>query len=193
MSEANDYEQKQALLNEQVQRFMAAFSDIRKVMGSSFKHAPQHGFSTTQFMVMGLVESARECEPYTISSIAGKLGIDPATVVRTVDSLEKRGLVERCRDKQDRRQVFVELTDAGHAARTEMHQRFTRHIQAIFAEMSAEGRASFLDGLEEFVRVGLEKFVQASPPSPLSTGDGEGGKEGHSEQEQEPEKHLSYS
>jgi len=172
MTETNYTFEKQTMVDEQVERFMAAFSDLRKVMGSGFKHAPQHGFSTTQFMLMGLVESAREGEPYTISSIAGKLGIDSATVVRTVDSLEKHGLVQRRRDKQDRRQVFVELTDAGRAVRTDMQQRFKRHIQAIFVAMSAEGRASFLDGLEEFVRVGQE---------------------GHVEREQKPEKHLSYS
>jgi len=181
MTDTNYTSEKQTMVDEQVERFMAAFSDLRKVMGAGFKHAPPPGFSTTQFMVMGLVESAREGEPpYTISSIAGKLGIDSATVVRTVDSLEKRGLVKRRRDKQDRRQVFVELTDAGRAARKELHQRFTRHIQAIFVAMSAGGRASFLDGLEEFVRVGLEKFVQAEQQS-------------HIERGQEREKHLSYS
>jgi DNA-binding MarR family transcriptional regulator len=180
MTDTTYTSEKQTMVDEQVERFMAAFSDLRKVMGSGFKHAPQHGFSTTQFMVMGFVESARDGEPYTISSIAGKLGIDSATVVRTVDSLEKRGLVERRRDKQDRRQVFVELTDAGRTVRRELQRRFTRHIQAIFVAMSAEGRASFLDGLEEFVRVGLEKFVQAGQGS-------------HVEREQEPEKHLSYS
>jgi len=162
--------QKQTMVDEQVERFMAAFSDLRKVMGAGFKHTP-HGFSLTQFMVMGLMESAGESEPYTISSMGGKLGIDPATVVRTVDSLEKRGLVKRRRDKQDRRQVFVELTDAGRAARREVQQRFKRHIQAIFVAMSAEGCASFLNGLEEFVQVGQEACV---------------------EQEQESEKHISY-
>ncbi len=172
MTDATYTSQKQTMMDEQVERFMAAFSDLRKAMGAGFKHAPQHGFSPTQFMVMGLVESAREGEPCTISSIAGKLAIDPATVVRTVDSLEKRRLVERRRDKQDRRQVFVELTDAGRAVRIELQQRFKRHIQAIFVAMSAEGRASFLDGLEEFVRAGQEAHV---------------------EREQEQEKHLSYS
>src|SRR5205807_4201852 len=148
--------QQQATVDEQVERFMAAFSDLRKVMGAGFKQ----GFSPTQFMVMGLVESVQEGEPHTISSIAGKLGIDPATVVRTVDSLEKRGLVERRRDRQDRRQVFVELTDAGCAVRTEVRQCFKRHVQAIFVAMSAEGRISFLNGLEEFVRVGQEEHVE---------------------------------
>src|SRR5438270_10741068 len=156
MTETIYDEQKQSLLNEQIERFFVIFSDLRKVMGVGFKHAHQQGFSTTQFMVMGLIErcQAAEEEPCTISGIAGRLGIDPTTVVRTVDSLEKRGLVERRRDRQDRRQVFVELTDAGYAVRREVQQRFKRQIQAIFVGMSAEGRASFLSGLEEFVRVG---------------------------------------
>jgi DNA-binding MarR family transcriptional regulator len=173
MSEINDYEQKQSLLNEQLERFITIFSDMRKVMGAGFKHAHQHGFGTTQFMVLGLIERAQatDGEACTISGIAGSLGIDPATVVRTVDSLEKRGLIERRRDRQDRRQVFVEFTDAGRAARLEAHQQFIERIRAIFLSMSAEGRASLLNGLEEFVQVGLE--VRA-------------------EQEREPEKHMSY-
>ena len=158
MSETIYQEQEQSLLNEQVERFFVITSDLRKVMGAGFKHAHQQGFSTTQFMVLGLLErcQAADGEPCTISGIASRLGMDPTTVVRTVDSLEKRGLVERRRDRQDRRQVFVEFTDAGRAALLEAHQQFITRVRAIFLAMSAEGRNSLLSGLEEFVRVGLE-------------------------------------
>lgn len=147
---------QQATVDEQVERFIANFSDLRKVMGAGFKHAHQLGFSTTQFMVLALMEKTLEGESLTISSIAAKMGLDPATVVRTVDSLEKRGVVERRRDKQDRRQVFVEFTEAGRCARFEMHQQFIARIRAIFLAMSEEGRASLTAGLEEFVQVGQE-------------------------------------
>src|SRR5690348_9717041 len=156
MSETVFYEQKQQTINEQVERFTATFSDLRKVMGVSFKHAHQHGFSTTQFIVLGLIDRTQITgEACTISSIAGHLGIDPATVVRTVDSLENRGLVERRRSREDRRQVFVEFTDAGRSACLEAHQQFIDRIHTILLAMSAEGRASLLSGLEEFVQVGL--------------------------------------
>jgi len=163
MTDTTVTSEKQTIIDEQAERFIASFSDLRKVLGAGFKHAHQQGFSTTQFMVLGLVERAQETEPCTISSLAGKLGIDPATVVRTVDSLEKRGLVERCRDKQDRRQVFVFFTETGRAALIEAHQQFITRIRAIFLAMSAEGRASLLNGLEEFVRVGQE--IPAGPES----------------------------
>lgn len=140
----------------QVERFEATFANLRRMMGAGFKRAHQQGFSATQFMVLGLMEKAQEGEPCTISSLANSLSIDPATVVRTVDSLEKRGLVARRRDKHDRRQVFVEFTEGGRAARQEMHQRFKARMKAIFSAMSEEGRVSLLTGLEEFVRVGQQ-------------------------------------
>lgn len=156
---------QRATVDEQVERFMANFSDLRKVMGAGFKHAHQHGFSTTQFMVLGLMEKTLEGESLTISSIAAKMGLDPATVVRTIDSLEKRGIVERRRDKQDRRQVFVEFTETGRCARFEMHQQFIAQIRAIFLAMSEEGRASLMVGLEEFVRVGQEVANETFEPA----------------------------
>ena len=156
MSETIFYEQKQPTVNEQVEQFTATFSDLRKVLGVGFKHAHQHGFSTTQFIVLGLIGKAQITgEACTISSIAGQLDIDSATVVRTVDSLEKRGLVERRRSREDRRQVFVEFTDAGRTARQEAHQQFIGRIHTILLAMSEEGRSSLLRGLEEFVQVGL--------------------------------------
>ena len=156
MSETIYYEHKESSVNEQVERFSATFSDLRKVMGAGFKHTHQHGFSMSQFMILGLIDKAQlNGETCTISSIAGQLGIDPATVVRTVDSLEKRGLVERRRSREDRRQVFVEFTDAGRAARQEAHQQFIDRIHTILLAMSEEGCSSLLSGLEEFVQVGL--------------------------------------
>ena len=154
MTETSFTSEKQAVVDEQAERFIAIFSDLRKVLGAGFKHAHQHGFSTTQYMVLGLVERSRDGEPYTISAIAGKLGLDPATVVRTVDSLEKRGLVERQRDKQDRRQVFIVFTEPGHLRLVEAHQHFISRIRVVFQAMSVEGRDSLLNGLDEFVQVG---------------------------------------
>src|SRR5260370_8857371 len=129
MSETICDEHDQSTVNEPVERFSATFSDLRKVMGAGFKHAQQHGFGMSQFMILGLIDKAQiNGETCTISSIAGLLGIDPATAVRTVDSLEKRGLVERRRNRQDRRQVFLEFTVAGRSSPLESHHQFINRI-----------------------------------------------------------------
>ena len=156
MPETAASEQDQPPLDKQAEQLAAIFLDLRRVLGVGFKHAHQNGFSMTQFIVLGLIGNAQTSgEPCTIGSMATHLGIDPATVVRTVDSLESRGLVERRRSREDRRQVFVEFTAAGRAARQHAHQQFIDRIHAIFLEMSADGRTSLIRGLEEFVQVGL--------------------------------------
>ncbi len=150
-------ENGQPPINEEAEQFTFLFLDLRRVLGAGFRHAHRQGFSMTQFIVLGLIGNAQTTgESCTISNIAAHLGIDPATVVRTVDSLENRGLVERRRSREDRRQVFVEFTAAGRAARQQAHQQFVERIHTIFLEMSADGQTSLMRGLEEFVQVGLQ-------------------------------------
>lgn len=49
--------------------------------------------------------------------IAASLPMDETTLVRTLDRMQRDGLVERSRDAQDRRRVLVTLTDRGRALR----------------------------------------------------------------------------
>jgi DNA-binding MarR family transcriptional regulator len=156
MPESVVSENGQPPVNEEAEQFTSLFLDLRRVLGAGFKHAHRQGFSMTQFIVLGLIGNAQTTGEFcTISSMATHLGIDPATVVRTVDSLENRGLVERRRSREDRRQVFVEFTAAGSSARQQAHQQLIDRIHALFLEMSADGRTSLIRGLEEFVQVGL--------------------------------------
>jgi len=52
---------------------------------------------------------------HTLSDISRKFGLDPSTLVPTIDALERKGYVERRRDPQDRRRVPVTITDNGTA------------------------------------------------------------------------------
>jgi MarR family transcriptional regulator for hemolysin len=61
--------------------------------------------------------------------IAGRIGIERASVTRMLDTLEADGLVERLADPNDRRTKRVRLTDAGEAALLE--------IQALVTDLRA--------------------------------------------------------
>ena len=141
----------------QAEAFLVAWFGARQlVMEENFRRTNEQSLSTTQFILLRFMQEADAAhESRTISALAALSNLDPATVVRTVDSLEQRGIVARRRDTHDRRQVFVELTPDGRTTLHSSHQRFTARLTAIFRSMSAEGRVALLQGLTEFVTLGL--------------------------------------
>ena len=141
-------------LSAEVDEFLASWFGVRQqIQGLNFNRAHLQGVSTTQFMVLRFLDEATTPEQRTIKALATRLSIDPATVVRTVDSLEKRGLVARRRDTRDRRQVFVEFTAEGRDSQQLSERRFKNSLAAIFNNMSEQGRQALLQGLREFLTV----------------------------------------
>ena len=70
------------------------------------------GFTARQVYVL---EQLLECDR-TATSISAGIGgnvLSRVSITAIVDNLERRGLVERKRIKEDRRQIFISITDEG--------------------------------------------------------------------------------
>src|SRR5437588_2508184 len=67
--------------------------------------------SGTQYNVLRILRGAPEGLP--CGEIASRMITRDPDVTRLLDRLEKRGLVSRCRETQDRRTVLTRITPAG--------------------------------------------------------------------------------
>lgn len=67
--------------------------------------------SALQFGVLQMLQF----EALTVSMISQRMGMDPSSIVRLIDSLERKGLVARGVDPADRRRNPIQLTEAGRA------------------------------------------------------------------------------
>ena len=95
---------------------------------------------------LGVLEAVLHLGPLTHGELGRKLLTSQGNLADVVNKLEKRGLVCRVRAAQDRRQVRVELSDAG---RVLIAQVFPRHAADIAAAMAG------LDAAELAVLEGL--------------------------------------
>lgn len=68
----------------------------------------------------GVLASITDQGPQSQQQIGERLGIDRTTMVNIIDDLEKRDLVIRVRDKQDRRRYAITLSAQGAALLTEV-------------------------------------------------------------------------
>ncbi|MFE0757830.1 MarR family winged helix-turn-helix transcriptional regulator [Inquilinus sp. NPDC058860] len=93
--------------------------------------------------------------------LAESLGIEGASLVRLLDSLESQGLIERCEDEADRRAKAVHLTEDG--------RTLVEGIQGVVAEI----RERLLAGISDedmMLCLGLlgriERNISAGRPAP---------------------------
>jgi DNA-binding MarR family transcriptional regulator len=65
--------------------------------------------SSLQHGILGMLQF----ETLTVSELSQRLGLDPSTLVRAVDSLERKGLAQRGSDPKDRRRNPIHITPKG--------------------------------------------------------------------------------
>lgn len=85
--------------------------------------------------------------PMPISDLAKATGSANSTTSGVVDRLEKLGLAQRIRSDQDRRKIFVSVTDHYRDIRTKtVHDASDRFAEAL-QDLSQEEQGRILDGL----------------------------------------------
>ncbi|RYP85902.1 MarR family transcriptional regulator [Nocardioides guangzhouensis] len=88
--------------------------------------------------------------PQRLGSIATAFRLDPSTITRQVQAVERIGLVEKASDPLDRRATLLYLTAHGtHTVETaRAHRR--RMLDAILVDWTDEERGQFLRALQRF-------------------------------------------
>lgn len=85
----------------------------------------------------------------TPSTIGNYTGMDRSSLTRMIDDLEKKGIVFRENDPEDRRKVLISLTDKG----LEYCDYFDKVINEILAVMDQYDVEDYLRSLETMVTI----------------------------------------
>lgn len=84
----------------------------------------------------------------TMSDVAEGLQVTTPAITGLVDKLEKRGLVERLRDPQDRRVVHVRLAPHARLLAEQHLEARRRQMRAVLATLAPEEQRSFISTLK---------------------------------------------
>lgn len=137
--------------DEEVKRFLAAWFAVRQfIQAANFNHFQKAGLSATQFMTLNLLPE--NDDSITIGELAKRMNLKPATVAKTVDSLEARAMVSRKKSAADGRLVLITITQEGRKLQNAAAGRFREHMASIFRAVPAQRRAELIVGLESLVR-----------------------------------------
>lgn len=82
-----------------------------------------------------------------MGGLAGWLQVTPRSATEVVDALEEQGLVARTSDPEDRRAVFVGLTDKGREISREIRTARRAQTETLLEELSEQDRAQLRSSL----------------------------------------------
>ena len=94
------------------------------------RHLQDVHLTVSQF---GVLEAIYHLGPLTPGQLCDKILRSTGNLTLVIDNLEKRGLVTRRQNPEDRRSTIVELTTAGHELITAM---LPVHVQTVVQEMA---------------------------------------------------------
>jgi MarR family 2-MHQ and catechol resistance regulon transcriptional repressor len=123
---------------------------LARCFNSFAQHEAQHlkAFDLTapQF---GVLEALAHLGPMKMCEIGNKLLMSGANVTGVVDRLEKKGLVRRVMDAEDRRMFLIHLTEAGSKVIAKFFPVHAEHLEAFTNVLTSKEKRLLTDLLKK--------------------------------------------
>ena len=111
-----------------------------------------------------LIEKIGEKSVMTVTQLAEKLDITLPSVTAAINKLCLKGYVKKTRSDEDRRTVWITLTETGkevEAIHDEFHKELVMAIAANFDENERETLLNMVKKLDSFFKITLDKGCEA--------------------------------
>lgn len=139
--------------------FLRTATDVYGVLDV---HFAQYDLSMGKFTLLMLLVHA-EKKWLTPSECAERAGVTRGTVTGLLDGLEREGWIRRCPCPDDRRRLYVSLTDEGCQRLDQILPRHFAIIAQLLVELTATEREQ-LQSLLQKLRRGALALPQAAEP-----------------------------
>jgi MarR family transcriptional regulator, 2-MHQ and catechol-resistance regulon repressor len=94
-----------------------------------------HGMRTSDFEIL---EALYHKGRLTVREVSEAVLINTGSITYVIDKLEKKGLIERSHCKDDRRVVYIHITDEGKKLMDDIFPKHQQVIESFFQDVSDE-------------------------------------------------------
>jgi DNA-binding MarR family transcriptional regulator len=139
---------------EEISKGLKVLKLLKQVMGA-IKHNVQDQFKDMQLtapqgMVAGTIAHYGKMK---VSDLGEKLGLSNSTISGIIDRLEKQGVVERNRSEEDRRVVYVDVTEYFRKNSEEHLGHMGKMMEKMMQKATTEELETIIKGLETLKRL----------------------------------------
>jgi DNA-binding MarR family transcriptional regulator len=114
---------------------------FRELMAAEEPILAAHDVSMWGYVVLVTLD---ESPIRTQAALAAAIGADKTRIIRDLDELQQRGLIERLPDPDDRRVRLLAITDTGRAVKNAVQEEIQRGEERWLGVLGADERRTFL-------------------------------------------------
>lgn len=116
---------------------------------SEMRKLPNPDFTIAQLRTLGHVTRGIN----SVTSLADKLGVSTPGMSKMLTELERKGLVERTSEKEDRRQIHVSATHLGKGLYLKLRESTVTNLSPLVEALSLTDQDDLLRGLAVIERL----------------------------------------
>ncbi|MGV0741435.1 MarR family winged helix-turn-helix transcriptional regulator [Mycolicibacterium sp. XJ870] len=122
---------------------------LRELFDAELPVLKKHDVSMWGYAVLSALDRS---SMRTQAALAEAIGADKTRIIRTLDELQQRGLIDRQPDPDDRRVRLLAITAAGRELKDAVQAEIQRGEERWLGELSAADRKVFLRVLQTLTR-----------------------------------------
>ncbi len=143
---------------------------LRRVIRATDLHskylAKTTGLTAPQILLLQMINKKGDV---TIGELANDVSLSQATVTTIVDRLETRKLVYRKRSEEDKRKVYVHLTDSGNEILKQAPPLLQEQFIRQFSELQEWEQSMIISSLQRIATMMDAQNIDASPVLDIGT------------------------
>jgi DNA-binding MarR family transcriptional regulator len=132
-------------INELMEIFQTLPQDMKKFTPDKTNIGNKFGITSVQLMTLHFIKHSDNCKT---SDIANFLSVSPPDSTRIVETLVKKGFVERIDDEKDRRIIRLRITRDGKKVFESIRQELALSFSKILEKINEQDAKALLRGMK---------------------------------------------
>ncbi|MCL6573676.1 MAG: MarR family transcriptional regulator [Bacillus sp. (in: Bacteria)] len=138
------------LIQELIDRYVSVSFQVHRKAEALIKGQISDDLTNDQHYILRYIYQSGEC---TSSKLAEAFEVNKSAITATINRMVDRGLIQRTRDDNDRRVVYLTLSDKGNELYQNAHEKVQLLVESIITQFEETEIKTFINTYEKLGKV----------------------------------------
>ncbi|MEH7305145.1 MarR family winged helix-turn-helix transcriptional regulator [Neobacillus drentensis] len=142
------------IIQELIDRYVTVSFQVHKKAENLIKGQIGDDLTNDQHYILRYIHQAKEC---TSTELADAFEVNKSAITAIINRMADRGLIERTRDENDRRVVYLTLTNEGYTLYENCQEKVQLLVESIITQFDQSEITAFINTYEKLAQILINK------------------------------------